>query len=71
MAIRISVPHVLKHSKNQSFREWKNTVANIVEHHSGKDVDDLPDENYYVIYKSYNIQPHVMADIVLVKNGLK
>ena len=75
MAFRFSTPRTalnLQRRKSplgpSSFRKWKNVVESIVAFQTGKDVDDLPDENYYVIYTS-GIPPQVMADLVLKKNG--
>jgi hypothetical protein len=74
MAFRFSVPrNVLNFQRRRSplgrssFREWKNVVESIVTFQTGKDVDDLPDENYYVMYTS-GIPPQAMADLVLKKN---
>jgi hypothetical protein len=35
---------------------------------TGKNVDDLPDEDYYLMYHA-RVPPQVMADLVLKNNG--
>jgi hypothetical protein len=53
---------------NSTFHQWKNIVGHIVMYETGKNVDDLPDEDYYLMYHA-RVPPQVMADLVLKNNG--
>ena len=53
---------------NPTFHQWKNIIGHIVMYETGKNVDDLPDEDYYLMYHA-RVPPQVMADLVLKNNG--